>query len=85
MGWFVYVLYSVETGRLYTGISTEPLRRLNEHNGEAAGGAKYTRAGRPWLLVHVEPRANKSEALKREAALKKLSRAAKLVLVGLAS
>lgn len=79
--WYVYVLFSAETAKLYTGISPDPRRRLDQHN--AGKGAKATRAGRPWLLVHVEPMQSKSEALKREAAIKKLSRAEKLALVGL--
>lgn len=81
--WFVYVLYSVSTGRLYTGISTAPSRRLGEHN--AGKGAKSTRGGRPWKIVHTETMPTKSAALKREIAIKKLKRVAKLVLVGLAA
>ncbi len=81
--WYVYVLYSVSTGRLYTGISTSPARRLGKHN--AGTGAKATRRGRPWKIVHVETKDSKSEALKREYAIKQLKRAQKLVLVGLAA
>jgi putative endonuclease len=80
--WYVYVLYSATSEKLYTGISTEPVRRLKEHN--EGKGAKATRAGGPWLIVHTETVASKSDALKREAAIKKLSRAEKLKLVGLA-
>lgn len=84
MKWYVYVLYSVTTGRLYTGISTSPSRRLDEHN-TGKKGAKATRAGRPWKLVRVEEFETKSQALKREYAIKSLKRATKLVLVGLAA
>jgi putative endonuclease len=81
--WYVYVLYSVSTGRLYTGVSTEPHARLEKHNN--GKGAKNTRYGKPWLLVYREKHRNRSEAQKREAAIKKMSRTAKLVLVGLAA
>ncbi len=81
--WYVYVLYSVSSGRLYTGISTAPSRRLGEHN--AGKGAKATRAGRPWRIVRTETLPTKGLALKREAAIKKLRRAEKLVLVGLSA
>jgi putative endonuclease len=83
--WYVYVLYSLTTGRLYTGVSTSPSRRCEEHNGKGKRGAKSTRAGRPWKLVRVEEVRSKSAALKREHEIKKLGRPAKLVLVGLAA
>jgi putative endonuclease len=81
--WYVYVLYSVTTGRLYTGISTDPHARLEKHN--AGKGAKNTRYGRPWRIVHTEPARSKGVALKREAAIKKLHRRDKLILVHLAA
>jgi putative endonuclease len=78
MIWYVYVLQSV-TGRLYTGISPDPVSRLAKHN--AGKGAKATRAGRPWRIVHQETLGTKGDALRREAAIKRLSRAEKLRLV----
>ena len=81
--WYVYVLYSVSSGRLYTGISNDPGRRLEEHN--AGRGAKATRAGRPWKIVRTWTVTTKSEALRLEARIKKLRRIEKLVLVGLAA
>ncbi len=48
--WYVYVLWSERLGRTYVGISTEPTRRLAQHNGERAGGARATRGGRPWVI-----------------------------------
>lgn len=51
--WFVYVLWSERLGRTYVGITTEPERRLAQHNGERAGGARATRGGRPWALGAV--------------------------------
>ncbi len=81
--WYVYVLYSVSTGRLYTGVAVDPHERLRKHN--MGKGAKNTRYGRPWSIVRIEKKRTKSEALKREAELKKMKRGDKLVLVGLAA
>ncbi len=83
--WFVYVLYSPSTGKLYTGITTDPERRLLQHNLDNKRGAKATRAGRPWTIVRVENAGSKSYALKREAAIKKMQKADKLLLVGLSA
>lgn len=85
MKWYVYVLYSVTTGRLYTGIAKSPSRRLKDHNTSNKKGAKATRYGRPWKIVRVEEFDTKGLALKREYAIKQMKRAAKLVLVGLAA
>lgn len=77
--WFVYIIQSDPTGRLYTGITTDPVRRLQEHNG-GRRGAKATRAGRPWRLAFQAPYGSRGEALRREAAIKRFRRAAKLRL-----
>lgn len=79
--WYLYIIQSESTGKLYTGITTEPARRIQEHNGKNNKGAKYTRTGRPWKIVYLEPQAGRVEAMKRERAVKKLSRQAKLRLV----
>lgn len=79
------MLYSVTTGRLYTGISTNPDRRLGEHNGKGRKGAKATRYGRPWRIVRTERYTTKSLALKREAEIKRLKRTEKLLLCGLSA
>ncbi len=47
--WYVYVLLS-PAGRTYVGVSNDVVRRLSQHNGAARGGAKATRAGRPWRI-----------------------------------
>ncbi|MEN8670727.1 MAG: GIY-YIG nuclease family protein [Ketobacter sp.] len=65
---------------LYTGITTDLQRRLREHN-EAKAGARYTRVRRPVTLVYSEPAGSRSEAARREAQIKKLSRCEKLLLV----
>ena len=50
MSWWVYVLVSRGGRRTYVGVSTDAGRRLDQHNGRLAGGAKATRPGRPWKL-----------------------------------
>ena len=78
MTWWVYILRCAD-GTLYTGATNDLDRRLAAHN--AGRGAKYTRARRPVALLYREEAADKSAALQREAALKKLARAAKLRLI----
>lgn len=76
--WYVYLLRCAD-GTLYAGCTTDPLRRLAQHN--AGRGAKYTRARRPVELAYVEEAGERGQALRREAALKRLSRREKLALV----
>ena len=78
MTWWVYILRCAD-GTLYTGATNDLDRRLAAHN--AGRGAKYTRARRPVALVYREEAADRRAALQREAALKKLTRAAKLRLI----
>lgn len=77
--WFVYLLRCADD-TLYTGVTTDMTRRLDEHNNDDRLGARYTRARRPVSLLHCEPAASRSDACRREAAIRKLSRAAKLAL-----
>ena len=79
MTWVVYILQSEVDGRLYTGMTDDLDRRLAKHN--AGKGAKATRPWRPWRVVHTEGMNTKGEALRREAAIKRLSRARKLGLI----
>ncbi len=67
---------------LYTGITNDLPVRLAAHR--AGTGARYTRARLPVRLVYREARATRGSALRREAAIKRLSRAAKLALVATA-
>ena len=60
-------------GTFYCGYTTDPIRREAEHNGEGGNGAKCTRSRRPVKLVYCEEFETRSEAMKREAALKKMS------------
>lgn len=68
---------------LYTGYTIDIEKRLKEHNGEDAAklGAKYTRGRRPVVLVYQENFATRSEAQKRESAIKALSRKEKEYLI----
>ncbi len=77
-GWHVYLLRCGD-GSLYAGATNDLAARLERHS--AGKGARYTRARLPVALVYREPCADRSAALRREAALKRLRRAEKLVLV----
>lgn len=79
-GWHVYILGCADAS-LYTGIARDLGQRLLQHNGEHAGGPKYTRGRRPVRLLWTEEVADRSTALQREAAIKKLRRHEKLRLV----
>ncbi|HEX5964182.1 MAG TPA: GIY-YIG nuclease family protein [Gemmatimonadales bacterium] len=78
MTWTVY-LARCNDGTLYTGITTDLKRRLAEHNSGC--GASYTRSRAPIVLVYWEPADDQSGALRRERAIKRLSRTEKEKLV----
>ena len=78
MGWFVYILRCGD-GTLYTGMTDDVEKRLAAHR--AGKGAKYTRGRGPLELVYTEEQPDKSAALRREIAIKKLSRQEKLCLL----
>jgi uncharacterized protein (TIGR02453 family) len=78
MPWHVYVARCGD-GSLYTGITTDPGRREAAHN--AGRGAAYTRSRRPVRLIHLEPASNRSSALRRELAIKRMTRIEKERLV----
>ena len=80
--WYVYLLRCAD-GTFYAGSTNDLARRLAAHN--SGSGAKYTRSRRPCTLVYWEEAADKSAALRREAAVKKLSRAQKAALIEKAS
>lgn len=77
-GYFVYILRCAD-GTLYTGWTNDLDARIKVHN--EGKGAKYTRSRLPVTLCYYEELASKSEALKREAEIKKLSRKEKLKLI----
>lgn len=76
--WYVYILRCAD-GTLYTGSTTDLQRRLKTHN--SGKGAKYTRSRLPVEFAYWEQAADKSAAFCREAAIKKLTRAEKLLLI----
>jgi len=80
MSYFVYILECSDK-TLYTGIATDVVRRLDEHNNSDKG-AKYTKVRRPLKLIYSEESENRSSASKREYEIKKLSREKKLELIG---
>lgn len=77
--WFVYILRCRDNS-LYTGITTNPDQRLQEHN-HSTKGAKYTRARRPVFLVYIEPQDSRSKASSREHAIKRLTKKDKELLI----
>lgn len=77
-GYYAYLLRCAD-GTIYSGYTTDLRRRTAAHN--SGRGAKYTRSRRPVELVYQEGFTTKSEALKREAAFKQLTRAEKLLLI----
>lgn len=79
--WYVYIVRCAD-GSLYTGVTTDLERRLAEHN--SGRGAAYTRSRAPVAVVYSEEYMNQSDSLKREAAIKRLTRIQKerLVIAG---
>jgi putative endonuclease len=75
--WIVYILRCADD-TLYTGITNNLDRRMVMHY--EGKGAKYTRGRGPFEIIYCEEHATRSAALKREAALKKLSRSDKISL-----
>jgi len=78
--WSVYILRCADNS-LYTGITTDMARRLDQHNGLVKNGAKYTRNRQPVELVYQENADSRSEACKRESAIKGLSKSRKEQLI----
>ncbi len=76
--WVVYILQCADN-TLYTGITNNLSRRLLAH--EMGKGAKYTKGRGPFTVVYTESYNNRSEASKREMAIKAMERAEKLGLV----
>ena len=76
--WTVYILECGD-GTLYTGITDDLPRRLKAHR--EGRGAKYTRGRAPLMLRYRETAADKSAALRRECAIKRMPRCEKLALI----
>jgi putative endonuclease len=79
MNWQVYMIRCSDDS-LYTGITTDAARRLEQHAGRR--GARYFRARRPREIVYLESGHNRSSASRREALIKKLKRGDKENLIG---
>lgn len=77
--WTVYII-ACDDGSLYTGVTTDLERRLAEHRGSRRG-ARYFSGRAPVRVVYREDGHTRSSACRREAAIKKLDRAAKLRLI----
>lgn len=78
LSWFVYMLRCGD-GSLYTGCTNDLAARLAAH--QSGRGAKYTRSHLPVSLAYWEELPDRSAAMRREAAVKRLSRAQKLMLM----
>lgn len=72
-------------GSLYTGIATDTVRRIAEHNDSDALAAKYTRVRRPVVLVYQEQCGDRAAAARREHAIKRMNRSEKLLLIASAA
>ena len=77
--WFVYLIRT-EKG-IYTGVTTDMLRRFRQHSGAISGGAKFFRGNKPIELIHFEIYPSRSLAQKRECEIKKLPRIEKEKLI----
>lgn len=77
--WHVYMVLCRD-GSLYTGIAKDLEKRIKEHNSERTG-AKYTRSRRPVKLVYQEKVSSRSDASKREYAIKKMTTTGKNALI----
>lgn len=77
--WYVYILECSDK-TLYSGITTDIERRVEEHNSSTKG-AKYTKVRRPVTLVYFLKKKNRSDASKEECRLKKLKREEKIKLI----
>jgi len=78
--WFVYILRCADNS-LYTGITTDVSKRINQHNGADNQGAKYTHGRRPVALVYQESSSTRSVASKREYEIKSLKKQQKEQLI----
>ena len=77
--WCVYIMQCAD-GSLYTGITTDPQRRLREHNSGAPVGARYTHSRRPVTLAYIESVPDRASAARREWAIKQLDASGKRAL-----
>ena len=74
--WYLYLIEN-RLGQLYTGITTDPKRRIAQHRGEKVGGAKALKGKSPLTFRAIFQLSNKSEAAVLECKVKKLTRSQK--------
>lgn len=79
MQWYVYLLRCADDS-YYTGVTTDLVRRLDEHNFDDKKAAKYTRARRPLKMVYFELCDSRSDAGSREYEIRKSPRKKKIEL-----
>lgn len=79
MSYYCYILECADR-TYYTGWTTDPERRLKQHNN--GSGSRYTRTRLPVKIVYLEPQPDRTTAMKRERAIKRLSRERKIKLIG---
>lgn len=77
MPFYCYILECAD-GTFYTGWTTDPDRRLEQHN--KGTGSRYTRSRLPVKMIYLEPQPDRATAMKRELAIKRLSRDRKMKL-----
>ena len=81
----IWTIYILECGdkTLYCGITNNLERRMRQHRGEVNGGAKYTKSRKPLRVAYTEEVLTRSEALKREFIIKKMTKRDKAELANL--
>ncbi len=79
--WFLYMVQCLD-GSFYTGVAQDVSRRVRQHNGELAGGSRYTRTRQPVTLVFSLECPSQTVALVLECAVKKLRAESKRKLAG---
>jgi len=82
MIWYVYIILCSDSS-LYTGITTDPERRIRQH--AAGNGAKYFRGRKPLRIVYQEGGHTRSSAGSRELQIKRMTHGDKAALVGFAA
>lgn len=80
MDYTVYIL-SCADGTYYTGIARDATRRAGEHNGLSGKGARYTASRRPVAIVYTAAFQSRSDALREEIRIKRLTRSQKATLI----
>jgi putative endonuclease len=81
MSWHVYLLECAD-GTLYCGVTTDLERRIQEHNGELPGGARYTSGRRPVQLLASAIYPDRATACRVESRVKRLPRQKKAAALG---